>query len=91
MLRCTDSMNSKQKPINDACEYCGGTVLERIVEREVFRHKNGLGIQENVPIGVCEKCGEHYYSAGVLHKVHAIATGRAKPSRSELVPIAKYA
>jgi len=85
------SKKKDKKTIHDTCEYCGGTVLERIVEREVFRHKNGLVILENVPIGVCEKCGEHYYSAEVLRKVHAIATGHTKPSRSELIPIAKYA
>lgn len=66
------SKKKTEKSIHDTCEYCAGAVFERIVEREVFRHKKGLVILENVPIGVCEKCGEHYYGAAVLHKVRAI-------------------
>jgi YgiT-type zinc finger domain-containing protein len=85
--------NKKQKHAvgGDACEYCDGTVRERLVKREVFRHKNGLVILEHVPIGICDTCGERYYSAEVLHKVHNIATGRTKPARKVTVPIAKYA
>jgi YgiT-type zinc finger domain-containing protein len=90
-LPCMRSKKDTKRANGDACEYCHGVVRERIVEREVFRHKNGLVILENVPIGVCDKCGEHYHSAEVLRKVHNIATGRTKPSRRVAVPIAKYA
>jgi len=74
-----------------ACEYCDGMVRENIVEREVFRHRKGMVILEHVPVGVCDKCGERYYGAEVLHRVHNIATGRTKPLRKVSVPIAKYA
>ncbi len=85
--------NQKNKRIasGDVCEYCDGTVRKHIVKREAFRHKNGLVILEHVPIGVCDKCGERYYSAAVLHKVHTIVTGRTKPARKVSIPIAKYA
>jgi YgiT-type zinc finger domain-containing protein len=85
--------NQKKKSVadGDACEYCDGIVRQHTVEREVFRHKKGLVILEHVPIGVCDKCGERYYSAEVLHKVHNIATGRTKPARKVSIPIAKYA
>ncbi len=74
----------------DLCEYCDGIVLERIMEREVFKHKNGFVILKNVPIGVCNKCGSRYYSAKVLHEVDDIASGR-RQAEKEVVPIAEYA
>ena len=70
------------------CEYCNGTVRPRLVEREVFKHKNGFVILENVVIGVCDGCGDRYYSAEILHTVHEIATGRRQPDRTEAVPVA---
>ena len=70
------------------CEYCNGTVRPRLVEREVFKHKKGFVILENVVIGVCDGCGDRYYSAEILHIVHEIATGRRLPERTEAVPVA---
>ncbi|MFZ2358065.1 MAG: YgiT-type zinc finger protein [Anaerolineae bacterium] len=70
------------------CEYCNGTVSPRLMEREVFKHKKGFVILENVVIGVCDGCGDRYYSADILHTVHEIATGRRQPERTEAVPVA---
>jgi YgiT-type zinc finger domain-containing protein len=58
------------------------------MEREVFKHKKGFVILENVVIGVCDVCGDRYYSADILHTVHEIATGRRQPERTEAVPVA---
>ncbi len=70
------------------CEYCEGTVKERLVAREAFKHKTGFVILENVPIGICDRCGNRYYTAGLLHKVEEVAMGKSIPDRSELVPVA---
>lgn len=70
------------------CECCNGTVRPRLVEREVFKHKKGFVILENVVIGVCDSCGDRYYSADILHTVHEIATGRRQPERTKAVPVA---
>ncbi len=70
------------------CEYCDGTVNERIVAREAFKHKTGFVILEEVPIGICNGCGNRYYTAELLHKVEEVASGRSLPDRSELVPVA---
>ena len=43
------------------CEYCEGTVKERIVEKEIFKHKTGFVMLENVPVGICDQCGYRYY------------------------------
>jgi YgiT-type zinc finger domain-containing protein len=70
------------------CEYCDGTVKSRVVERESFKHKNGFIILENLEIGVCDRCGNRYYSAEILHAVHEIGTGKRRPERTERVPVA---
>jgi YgiT-type zinc finger domain-containing protein len=63
-------------------------VQPRTVERESFKHKNGFIILEEVTIGVCDQCGNRYYSADILHTVHEVATGKRKPDRTEAVPVA---
>jgi len=70
------------------CEYCEGTVQPKTVEREAFKHKNGFIILENVTIGVCDVCGNRYYSADILHTVQDIATGVRAPERTEMIPVA---
>lgn len=70
------------------CEYCEGTVQPRTVKREAFKHRDGFVILEDVTIGVCDTCGNRYYSAEILHTVHAVATGAKAPERTEQIPIA---
>ncbi|MBI5788678.1 MAG: YgiT-type zinc finger protein [Candidatus Schekmanbacteria bacterium] len=69
------------------CEYCTGIVREKIVAQEAFKYKKGFVILENVPIGVCDKCGNRYYSAEILHKVEDVASGKCVPDRNELIPV----
>jgi YgiT-type zinc finger domain-containing protein len=73
------------------CERCDGTVREKIVRREAFKHRRGFVILEDVPIGICEACGMRYYSAHVMHRVHDVASGIVTPDHTELVPVAKSA
>lgn len=70
------------------CEYCKGMVQPHSVEREAFKHKLGFIILEDVTIGVCDLCGNRYYSADILHTVHEIATGKRVPERTESIPVA---
>ena len=73
------------------CTYCGGTVQPRAVEREAFKHKNGFVILEDIVIGVCDTCGNRYYTADILHAVHDIATGKRAPARVEEIPVSPLA
>ena len=70
------------------CEYCEGMVHAKKVKREAFKHKNGFLILEDITIGVCDVCGNRYYSADILHAVHEIATGTKPFERTEAVPVA---
>lgn len=73
------------------CEHCDGTVRERIVEREAFKYRDGFVILENVPVGVCDKCGYRYYHSTLLHRVEKIAARKESPERMEQVPVAPFA
>lgn len=69
------------------CEYCEGSVRGKRVEREAFKHKAGFVILEDVEIGICDKCGNRYYTAKTLKQVQAIATGKILPERTEQIPV----
>ena len=71
------------------CEYCGGMVKDRLVKKEVFKHKNGFVMLENVSIGVCDKCGYRYYHSTILKRVSEIAEGKQTPARTEAIPVAQ--
>ena len=69
------------------CEYCEGKVQPRMIKREAFKHLDGFVILEDVTIGVCNNCGNRYYSAEILHTVHAVATGAKNPEKTEKIPV----
>jgi YgiT-type zinc finger domain-containing protein len=70
------------------CEYCDGIVQEKLLKQEVFKHKRGFVILEDVLIGVCDQCGNRYYSSEILKTVDAIATGKKPPEKMQTVPVA---
>lgn len=78
-----------KKQFGYGCEFCKGIVKGKRVDREAFKHKTGFVILEQVLIGVCDQCGSRYYSAKTLKRVHAIASGKAKPTRTQRVPVAQ--
>lgn len=71
------------------CEYCDGIVREKMVKREAFKHKNEFVILENVPIGVCDKCGTRYYHSSLLRRVSEVVAGKVT-AKSEQVPVAQF-
>lgn len=70
------------------CEYCDGVVRERLIEKEVFKHKTGFVMLEDVPVGVCDKCGYRYYHSAILRRIDEIAEGKQAPERTEAIPVA---
>jgi YgiT-type zinc finger domain-containing protein len=72
-----------------SCEYCRGTVKERLVKKEVFKHRKGFVMLENVPVGICDKCGCRYYHSTILKRVDEIAEGKKAPARTETIPVAQ--
>jgi YgiT-type zinc finger domain-containing protein len=76
---------------NFSCEHCGGTVLERRVDREALRQKGKFVILEDVPIGVCDQCGTRYFDASILRRVAEIGRGTKPVLRTIEVPVDRYA
>lgn len=54
------------------CYYCGGEVLEREVDLD-FRWGGSLFIVESVPTGVCQQCGERFFTADVSEELDRLA------------------
>ena len=44
------------------------------MKREVFKHKVRFVILENVTVGVCDECGNRFYTADTLKRVQEVAT-----------------
>jgi len=70
----------------ERCEYCEGLIVEKKVSlsRKV---KRKYVVVENVPAGVCTKCGTRYYAANVLKTIEETVRGRRKAKREILVPV----
>lgn len=70
----------------ERCEYCQGAIVERRVN--LSRKVRGKYILiENVPAGVCSKCGTRYYAANVLKTIEETIRGRKKVKKEVLVPV----
>jgi YgiT-type zinc finger domain-containing protein len=71
---------------SESCEYCGGEIVEKRVTltRKV---KGQYVLIENVPAGVCTKCGTRYFSANVLKTVEESVRGRRHVDREVVIPI----
>lgn len=50
------------------CEVCGETMAEKQIKQD-FWIKNALFVIENVPAGVCPRCGEKVVNAEVGHRI----------------------
>jgi YgiT-type zinc finger domain-containing protein len=68
------------------CSFCGGEVKKDKVELE-YRYQGKLFIFQNVPVGVCQQCGEKYLSAKVGKEIeHRIKT-KEKWDKTISVPV----
>jgi len=75
---------------DESCEYCGGEVRARKVTVP-YRHKGKLIIIENVPAGVCQRCGERYYDAVTIEKMEAIVRLKRAAKKTVVVPVRDFA
>jgi YgiT-type zinc finger domain-containing protein len=73
----------------DDCYFCGGSVEERLVPREI-RWKGELLVFENVPMGVCAQCGEKFILPEVAKKIDSVLESKIRPSRVLQVPVYQY-
>ena len=70
----------------ETCEYCGSPV----VEKRVTLHRKIKGnyiLIENVPAGVCTRCGARFFAANVLKTIEESIRGRKPAEREVVVPV----
>jgi len=71
------------------CFYCGGSVKERFMPREV-RWQGRLFIFENVPMGVCTQCGEKVLKPDVAKAIDHTFHEQRKPKKTIQVPVYSF-
>ena len=63
------------------CEYCSGEIHPKKVTVN-HSYKGKLVIIKDVPVGVCQECGQRYYAADTLEKLDTLAQNSdAAPER----------
>lgn len=73
----------------EKCEYCDGTLSEKII-RIPFHYKKQVVYIDNVPVRVCDKCGELYFEAKVYRTLEKIAESSKKIRTRITFPLADY-
>jgi HTH-type transcriptional regulator / antitoxin MqsA len=71
---------------DERCEYCGGQIGEKRVDLSRKVAKKYVLI-ENVPAGVCTKCGTRYYAANVLKTIEELVRRRQKAAKEVIMPV----
>jgi len=69
------------------CHFCGGEVVERRVTVDYRWGEKLLAIIENVPVGVCQVCGEQYFKSEVVKEMEKLANSKEKPKKVLEVPL----
>ena len=69
------------------CHFCGGEVVERRVTVDYRWGEKLLAIIENVPVGVCQVCGEQYFKSEVVKEMEKLANSKEKPKKVFEVPL----
>ena len=57
------------------CEYCSGEICEKEVPVDHW-YEGKLVIIKDVPVGVCQECGQRYYAATTLDRLDTMAQSR---------------
>lgn len=66
------------------CYFCGGKTEIRKIDVD-FRWGDKLFVIQKVPVEVCTKCGERYYSAKVSSKMDKIVQESSKTKKPKEV------
>ncbi|MBI1870870.1 MAG: YgiT-type zinc finger protein [Chlamydiae bacterium] len=72
------------------CIHCGGEVLEKL-DRLDYRYQDQLFIMENVPVGICNQCGEKFLTNQTVKKLDHAACTSGKVIKTISVPVISIA
>lgn len=68
------------------CEYCSGDIHTKKVTVN-HSYKGKLVIIKDVPVGVCNECGQRYYAATTLEKLETMAQNSDAAQERISVPV----
>ena len=68
------------------CSFCEGEVKNDRVELE-YRYEGKLYIFEDVPVGICQQCGEKYLTAEVAKEIERRIQKKEKWGKTIRVPV----
>ena len=68
------------------CEYCSGEILPKKVTVN-HSYEDKLVIIRDVPVGVCQECGQRYYDAATLDQLDILAQNSDTASERISVPV----
>ncbi len=73
------------------CHVCGERMLEKQIKQE-FWLKGNLVVIENVPAGICPRCGEKVVKADIGQQIASLLakTNQLQPARSITVPVFEF-
>ncbi len=68
------------------CSFCGGEVNNDKAELD-YRYKGKLYIFKDVPVGICQQCGEKYLTAKVAKEIERKIQTKQKWDKTICVPV----
>ena len=68
------------------CEYCSGEIRPKKVTVN-HSYEGNLVIIKNVPVGVCQECGQRYYAAVTLDQLDSLAQNSDTARERISVPV----
>ena len=68
------------------CEYCSGEIRPKKVTVN-YSYEDKLVIVKDVPVGVCQACGQRYYDASTLDQLDALAQNSDTAPERISVPV----
>ena len=71
------------------CEYCNGEIREKKVTVDHW-YEEKLVIIKDVPVGVCQECGQRYYAAAMLDRLDAMAQNSDIAPERISVPVLRH-
>jgi YgiT-type zinc finger domain-containing protein len=75
--------------MSTSCYFCKGKVVEQVTSVD-FWWGNDLKIIENVPAGICQQCGEKYFSPEVYKGMERLAKGTNQAVSHLSVDVLRY-
>jgi YgiT-type zinc finger domain-containing protein len=88
MIEKEERKENKMSKYGD-CSFCDGEVKEELVELD-YRYKGKLYVFRNVPVGVCQQCGERYLKADIAKAIEKDIKTRKKWEETISVPVKTF-